>query len=187
MTGEVMADLARQEVQLGEIHLDRGYLASDLVRDRPAELTIYCKAWPVRNGDRYAKTAFVLDWDVGTIRCAHHVVIPFHPGQTVHFPEDQCQVCPLRDRCTTSASGRSVYIHPDERLLQEPRARQLTPQGRAKLPERVAVGHALSHIGRWQGRRARYRGSRKNLFDLRRCAVVHNLHVIQRLPLPQAS
>jgi hypothetical protein len=27
---------------------------------------------------------------------------------------------------------------------------------------------------------SRYRGLRKNLFDLRRCAVVHNLHVMAR-------
>lgn len=187
VTDAILADLAHQDVQLREIHLDRGYLASDLVRDRPADLTIYCKAWSVRNGDRYAKTAFTLDWDAGTIRCPNQVIIPFHPGQTVHFPEEQCQACPLRERCTTSATGRSVQIHPDERLLQELRARQLTPQGRAKLRERVAVEHALSHIGRWQGRRARYCGTRKNLFDLRRCAVVHNLHAIQRLPLAQAS
>jgi hypothetical protein len=58
----------------------------------------------------------------------------------------------------------------------------LTPEGRAKLRERVAVEHSLSHIGRWQGRRARYLGSRKNLFDLRRSAIVNNLHVIARLP-----
>jgi RNA polymerase sigma-70 factor (ECF subfamily) len=38
--------------------------------------------------------------------------------------------------------------------------------------------------GRWQGDRARYLGRRKNLFDLRRVAVVHNLHVIARQPLP---
>jgi hypothetical protein len=35
----------------------------------------------------------------------------------------------------------------------------------------------------WQGRRARYLGTRKNLFDLRRVAVVHNLHVIARQPI----
>ena len=29
---------------------------------------------------------------------------------------------------------------------------------------------------------ARYRGVRKNVFDLRRCAVVHNLHVLMHLP-----
>jgi hypothetical protein len=37
------------------------------------------------------------------------------------------------------------------------------PGGRyAKLRERVQVEHALAHIGHWQGRRARYIGTRKN-------------------------
>lgn len=62
----------------------------------------------------------------------------------------------------------------------ELRQRQQTPQGRAQLRERVAVEHTLAHVGQWQGRQARYRGIRKNLFDLRRCAVVHNLHVLAR-------
>ena len=39
----------------------------------------------------------------------------------------------------------------------------------------------LSHIGRWQGDQARYVGTRKNLFDLRRTAVVHNLHVLAKI------
>ena len=95
-----------------------------------------------------------------------------------------CGLC-VASRCTTSASGRSVSIHPDEALLQELRERQQTPQGRAQLRERVAVEHALAHVGRWQGRRARYRGVRKNVFDLRRCAVVHNLHVLARLTEPK--
>jgi hypothetical protein len=73
-----------------------------------------------------------------------------------------------------------VAIHPDEALLAELRQRQHTPAGRAKLRERVAVEHALAHVGHWQGRRARYTGTRKNLFDLRRAAVVHNLHAIAR-------
>jgi hypothetical protein len=53
-----------------------------------------------------------------------------------------------------------------------------TPREGARLRERVAVEHTLAHVGWWQGRRARYRGTRKNLFELRRCAVVHNLHVL---------
>ena len=73
-----------------------------------------------------------------------------------------------------------MSIHPDERLLAELRERQRTPEGRAKLRERIKVEHSLAHIGRWQGERARYLGKRKNLFDLRRSAVVHNLHVIAR-------
>jgi transposase len=41
------------------------------------------------------------------------------------------------------------------------------------------VAHSLAHCGHWQGRRARSVVLRKNLFDLRRCAVVHHLHVLQ--------
>jgi hypothetical protein len=40
------------------------------------------------------------------------------------------------------------------------------------------VGDSQAHVGYWRGRRARYLGTRNNLFDLRRVAVVHNLHVI---------
>ena len=107
--------------------------------------------------------------------------MPFALGGVVKFPAATCAHCALRSRCTTSTAGRSISIHPDEALLQELRERQQTPQGRAKLRERVAVEHALAHIGHWQGRRARYRGVRKNVFDLRRCAVIHNLHVLARL------
>jgi hypothetical protein len=54
------------------------------------------------------------------------------------------------------------------------------PAGRANLRERIQVEHALAHVGRWQGRRARYIGTRKNLSGLRHVAVVLNLHVIAR-------
>jgi len=57
--------------------------------------------------------------------------------------------------------GRSVSIHPDEPLFWELQQRQLTPAGRAKLRERVAVEHSLSHIGRWQGDQARYIGTQE--------------------------
>jgi Transposase DDE domain/Transposase domain (DUF772) len=187
VTEAIVADLGHQDARLDELHIDRAYLSSTLVRERPADLAIFCKAWPVRNGDRFPKTAFALDWQQRTIRCPNGALLPFMPGGTVRFPAATCAACPLRDRCTTSVHGRSVAVHPDERLLVELRQRQATPAGRAKLRERVAVEHALAHIGRWQGRRARYRGARKNLFDLRRCAVVHNLHVIARLPQPNVA
>jgi transposase len=186
VTREISADLERQGVCLKELHIDRAYLSSHLVRERSDELEIYCKAWPVRQGKRFSKQTFLLDWDQQIIRCPAEQEMPFVPGGVVHFPKDTCTQCPLKTRCTTSAKGRSVSIHPDEALLIELRERQLTPEGRVRLRERVAVEHTLAHIGRWQGRRARYRGLRKNLFDLRRCAVVHNLHVLARSQSLQA-
>lgn len=180
VTRDISLDLEQQQVTLKELHIDRAYLSSHLVRERSDELEIYCKAWPVREGKHFSKQAFTLDWDRQIIRCPAEQEVPFVPGNVVHFPKDTCTQCPLKAQCTTSAKGRSVGIHPDEALLAELRQRQHTPQGRAQLRERVAVEHTLAHVGRWQGRRARYRGLRKNLFDLRRCAVVHNLHVLAR-------
>jgi hypothetical protein len=181
---QIIADLDAQQRTLGELHIDRAYLSSSLVTDRDPDLQVFCKAFPVRNGPRFAKPAFALDFDQGLLTCPNSVTMPFTPGARVQFPAQVCAACPLRERCTTSTRGRSVQIHPDERLLAEFRAAQQTPHGRARLRQRTAVEHTLAHVGRWQGRRARYLGQRKNLFDLRRVAVVHNLHVIARQPSP---
>ena len=181
VTEDIAADLDAAGRRLSELHIDRAYLASALVRDRGPDLAVYCKAWPVRNTPgRFTKDQFSIDFAAGKLTCPAGVSMPFEPGTTVHFPKDTCATCPLRQRCTASPAGRSVAIHPDEALLAELRQRQATPGGRAKLRERVQVEHALAHVGHWQGRRARYIGTRKNLFDLRRVAVVHNLHVIAR-------
>jgi hypothetical protein len=181
VTGDITADLDAAGLWLAELHIDRAYLSSSLVRDRGPDLAVFCKAWRVRNASgRLAKDQFSIDFAAGQLTCPAGVSMPFQAGKTVRFPKGTCAACPLRERCTASSNGRSVSIHPDEALLAELRQRQQTPAGRAELRERVQVEHALAHVGHWQGRRARYRGTRKNLFDLRRVAVVHNLHVIAR-------
>jgi hypothetical protein len=109
----VTADLAYQAVTLTELHIDRASLSSQLVRERPSELTISCKAWPVWSGERSPKTAFQLDWEAGTIRCPNEIRVPFRPSEIVHFPAEECIRCPLRAQCTTSEQGRSVSVHPD--------------------------------------------------------------------------
>jgi hypothetical protein len=167
---QITTDLDAQDRTLGELHLDRAYLSSSLVSDCDPELQIFCRAFPVRNGPRFTKHAFTLDFDQHLLTCPNHLTVPFTLGGKV--------------QCTASSRGRSVQIHPDEPLLAELRAAQQTPPGRARLRQRVKAEHTLAHVGRWQGRRARYLGPRKNLFDLRRVAVVHNLHVIARQPPP---
>jgi hypothetical protein len=79
------------------------------------------------------------------------------------------------------AAGRTVSIAHDERLQHRLRKLIATPKGRERLRERVAVEHRLAHLGRKQGRRARYLGVRKNLFDVRRAAAVVNLETIHRV------
>jgi hypothetical protein len=180
-TVDLERDLKFQNIHLAELHIDRAYLSSHWVTQRDDKLQIFCKAWPVKNYGRFDKNSFFLDWDTHLISCPNQVSVSFEAGKTVHFPLSECATCPLRKDCTNSKRGRSVSIHLDEALMQELRARQSTAIGRQNLRKRTTVEHSLAHIGHWQGNRARYLGHRKNLFDLRRVAVVHNLHVIARM------
>ena len=66
-------------------------------------------------------------------------------------------------------------MHPQEALLIELRATRRTAEGRKALRQRTDVEHTLARIAQLQGTRARYKGTRKNTFDLRRMAAVNNL------------
>jgi transposase len=66
VTGDIETDLEAAGWHLSELHIDRAYLSSALVRDRGPDLAIFCKAWRVRNtGGRLAKNQFTLDFDTG--------------------------------------------------------------------------------------------------------------------------
>jgi hypothetical protein len=137
VTGDLAADLAAQDTTLVELPIDRAYLASTMVRERGEDLAVYCKAWRVHNAGRFPKADFRIDFDSGQLTCPNDVVMGFEPGRSVHFPTHACAACPLRARCTTSSTGRSVAVHPDEALLVELRQRQQTPHGRARPRERT--------------------------------------------------
>ncbi len=114
-------------------------------------------------------------------------------ARTVAFDAQQCRDCLLRSGCTEASGGRgrTLSIAVDEAVQQQLRERIKTPQGRARLRERVAVEHDLSHIVYRQGDQARYFNGRKNLYDLRRSAAIQNLESIQSvnktLPIKMAA
>ena len=104
----------------------------------------------------------------------HHLrggsVEAFEPGAVVEFDPEVCGPCRMRAKCTQAASGRglTVTMADDEALQKALRRLQATPAGREKLHTCVDVEHRLAHLSNRQGPRARYRGLRKNTFDLRR-------------------
>src|SRR5579859_6074903 len=82
VTGDIAADLDAAGRRLAELHIDRAYLSSALVRDRGPDLAIYCKAWRVRNSaGRYPKTDFTLDFTARQLTCPAGVTMSFEPGQ----------------------------------------------------------------------------------------------------------
>ena len=85
VTDAIETDLAAQQCTLRELHIDRAYLASQLVQQRADTLAIFCKAWPVRQGPHFAKSAFHMDWARHELRCPGGEVMPFAPGRSCTF------------------------------------------------------------------------------------------------------
>jgi hypothetical protein len=187
---ELTTDLEHGGHQVDAVYIDRGYINSQLVTDvlnRRGE--VVCRPWAARNGKLFAKTEFKINMRDRTITCPAGETERFTTGSTVEFEPEKCDACPLRARCTDSSlgHGRTVAIANNERLQQRLRKLAHTKPGRAQLRERVPVEHSLAHVGRRQGRRARYRGLRKNLFDLRRASAITNLETIQRRKAPEVT
>jgi hypothetical protein len=182
-------DLKRQSLEVHGLYVDRGYIESDLVAQVLARRgEVVCRPWIARNGELFAKGDFHIDMRARTITCPAGQVQPIVPGTVVRFDADQCGLCPLRQWCTAAADkGRTVSIADDEQLQHRLRKLIVTPSGRAKLRKRVCVEHRLAHVVAKQGKRARYRGTRNNLFDLRRASSVVNLELAHANVLPIAA
>lgn len=178
------ADIDRQGWgPIAELSIDRGYLSSPVVSAiRKAGGTVLCRPWGLAQGELFSKQAFQFNMRDNTITCPGGHTEAFRLGTVVEFPATGCDRCPLRAQCTTAAlgHGRTVSIGEDEPFQHRLRQRAVTRAGRAQLRQRVEVEHRLAHLGARQGRRARYKGGRKNLFDVRRTAAVLNLQTIQR-------
>jgi hypothetical protein len=177
-------DIDRQQLgPIDELYIDRGYLSSPVV---PAVLkargAVICRPWGLAQREVFSKADFHFNLRDKTLTCPGGYTEAFRLGSVVEFPATECDRCPLRAQCTTAAlgRGRTVSIAEDEPFQQHLRQRAVTRPGRAQLRQRVAVEHRLAHLGARQGRRARYKGVRKNLFDVRRTAAVLNLQTIQR-------
>ena len=103
-----------------------------------------------------------------------------HPDRAFLFDADVCSLCPLRADCIKAKGhkGRSIRLHPQERLLQEARALQQSPAFQEYRQVRQAAEHRLGRLIQLGIRQARYFGRRKTLFQLLMAATVANLTLV---------
>ena len=88
---------------------------------------------------------------------------------------NRCAGCHLRDQCTTAKTGRSITLNLHEERLQAARAKQARPSTRQKLRRRSLVERKIAELKMHGAGKARYRGSRKNLLQLRLTAGLVNM------------
>lgn len=179
----LVTDITAQGLTIGSLYIDRGYINAPVVDEILARRgAVICRPWLAHNGSHFGKRAFKLNMRDRTITCPAGEQQPIVLGAKVEFPAETCRACPLRANCTDASSdrGRSVAIADNELLQHRLRKQAATSAGREELRKRVPVEHRQAHTCRRQGRHARYIGTRKNEFDLRRASAVSNLEVIQR-------
>ena len=146
------------------------------------------------NGKQFSKDAFEIDLEAKTCRCPAGQVTAklvsrgwygeqdgqHWPKEAFQFPGEVCDGCELRAQCTRAGpgKGRSVALHPQERLLQEARALQNSPIFHEYNEKRQVAEHRLARLVQLGMRQARYFGRRKTLFQAHMAATVANLTLV---------
>jgi hypothetical protein len=121
---------------------------------------------------------FAVDEDSGTVTCPAGQTRPMSPCRTVTFGA-LCRDCPLRARCTTSKTGRSMDLHERDDLLRAARADwaadpDLREDYRHYRPNVERTVAQVATQGGWRIK-LRYRGAVKNNAWLKRRTAALNL------------
>jgi hypothetical protein len=182
------ADLERvgaEVANITELHVDRGYTSAEFTQQIAAmpSAEVVSKPRPTAGKDgMFGKRDFKIDLRKKTATCPEGQTTPIVPGEVARFDGTTCSRCPRRTQCTNAADGkgRTLSIAADEHLQQSFARLVATPMGRARLRERVDIEHSIARHTHIQGKQARYRGTRKNLYDSRRTGALMNLEAAHR-------
>jgi Transposase DDE domain/Transposase domain (DUF772) len=121
---------------------------------------------------------FTVDKAACTVTCPNGLTRPITPSRNVIFGA-ACRHCPLRPRCTTSTSGRTLTLHPHDGLLRQARRQwAANPQLRDDYRQhRPNVERIISQVASRGGRRLklRYLGVVANNAWLKRRTAALNL------------
>jgi hypothetical protein len=179
---ELLAEELEKAPGLLQLASDLGDMASPRMAQWAEQgVSMIARPWP-QGGPLFTKHDCTLDFVGMEGTCPGGPSVPMVPGKHAQFPATACDACDLRAQWTqaTHGQGRSVSIREDEPCQQKLRAKMKTQRGRASLRKRTAVAHTMAHQWVHQGRRARYKGLRKNQCDGRRHAAVSNLQIAAR-------
>jgi hypothetical protein len=131
---------------------------------------------PVQGG--FTVDDFTADEQAGTVTCPAGHTVALSRTRIATFGV-RCRDCPLRERCTTCKTGRTLVLHPRDDLLRAARADWAAGSGLREdyMTHRPNVERAIAQVATWRGRRLklRYRGTAKNDAWLKRRTAALNL------------
>jgi transposase len=192
MTQAVHDALDRAGLRPAEHLADSGYASADhLTAARGRGITLVTPllpdpSWQAREGGITAG-AFTIDWDARTATCPQGTPSSsWTPGVNkgldvinVRFPAKTCQACPLRGKCTRSAStGRGITLRPrqEHEAVAAARAERETSHWQQRYAARAGVEGLMKQATHVTGiRHARYLGLSKTALEHNIAAAALNL------------
>ena len=108
---------------------------------------------------------FTVDHDANTVTCPNGATVTISPKGNATFGR-RCDGCPLRDRCTTNKSGRSLHVSAHDARLVAARAQAKTPEFAQTYPRRSLIERSIAWLVKDGHRRCRYRGVKRNQLGL---------------------
>ncbi|MDT7563980.1 MAG: hypothetical protein QOC67_5460 [Pseudonocardiales bacterium] len=155
--------------QRWEVLADSAYGTGDALEAiERAGHTPIIKPWPLRPA---VEGGFTLDDftivephgdQPGSVTCPNGLTRPITARRSVTFGAG-CRGCPLRARCTTSKTGRSLTLHPLDAITRAHRQRARDPQFQAVYRQhRPMVERSISWLVAGGNRRLRFRGTDRN-------------------------
>lgn len=141
------------------------------------------KPWPSARTGLFGRDDFAVDESVGTVSCPG--------GHTVHITRTRkavfgvrCGRCPLRARCTASATGRTLNLHRHDALLVESRRAWRDGDFAEDYRRwRPMVERSIAWVVARGNRKVRYRGVARNQLGLAHRVAAINLRRLINLGL----
>lgn len=166
-----------------EVMGDSAYSGAEL-RQRLDEqgFNVKAKVPPASNRNGlFTKDAFTIDLDTDTVSCPANFDTPIirrADGTGTASFGATCGHCPLREKCTTAVTGRTIGISRHEHRMQQAKTAQADPEWKAAYrATRPKVERKIGHLTRrvHGGRKARCRGVARVLTDFITRAAAINL------------
>ena len=147
--------------------------------------TAIIKPWPLRPAVEggFTLDEFAVDEAAGTVTCPNQITRLITSNRRPVFGA-ACRGCPLQPRCTSSARGRTLTLHPHDALQRAHRVRAQQPQFQAVYrAHRPMVERSIAWLVAGPNRRLRFRGTRRNDLWLHHRAAALNLRRLLTLGL----
>jgi Transposase DDE domain/Transposase domain (DUF772) len=173
-----------------ELLADSAYGSGEMLdAAQQAGHTPIIKPWPLRPAVEGGFTIdeFTVDEDTATVTCPNGITRSITGTRNVIFGV-ACRDCPLRARCTTSTSGRTLRLHPHDALQRAHRQRAQDPEFRAVYRQhRPMVERCIAWLVAGGNRRLRFRGTALNNLWLHHRVAGLNLRRLLALGLTRTA